>query len=116
MDLSDLQTMLDYHYWARDRAFEAIERLTSEQYNRDLGSSFKSVRETLTHIYAAEWAWYSRWQGESPTTLLTANRFSDLAALEAVWREHEAKMRAFVDGLTEHGTRRIIEYSLLSGQ
>jgi len=116
MDVRDLQTMVDYHYWARDRVFEAIERLTPEQYNRDLGSSFRSVRETLTHIYAAEWAWYMRWQGDSPTSLLSADQFPDLAALEGVWRAHEAKMRAFVDGLDRAGVERVIEYALLSGQ
>ena len=32
MNLQDLQTLLDYHYWARDRLLEAIEPLTPEQY------------------------------------------------------------------------------------
>jgi uncharacterized damage-inducible protein DinB len=116
MNPTDLQTMLDYHYWARDRVFEAIERLTPEQYHRDLGSSFKSIRDTLTHIYAAEWAWFMRWQGESPTALLPADRFPDLPSLEAAWREHEGRMRAFVGGLDANGTARVIQYTLLSGQ
>ena len=116
MNVNDLQTMLDYHYWARDRMFAAIERLTPEQYNRDLGSSFKSVRDTLTHMYAAEWAWFKRWQGESPTALLPADRFPDLASLETVWRDHEGRMRAFIGSLDENGTSRVIHYTLLSGQ
>ena len=114
MNIDDLKTMIDYHYWARDRLLEAIEPLTPEQYNRDLGSSFKSVRETLTHLYAAEWAWYSRWQGQSPTSLLPTDTFPDLAALTATWRDLEKNVRAFVDG--QAGTTdRIIEYTLLSG-
>ena len=116
MTVQDLQTMLDYHYWARDRAIEGIERLTPEQYTRDLGSSFKSIRETITHVYAAEWAWYMRWQGESPTALLPADRFADLAALGSAWREHELKMRGFVNSLDDAGTSRVIEYTLLNGQ
>jgi hypothetical protein len=28
VDLADLQTLLDYHYWARDRMFDAVEALT----------------------------------------------------------------------------------------
>ena len=116
MNLQDLKTMIDYHYWARDRLLDAIEPLTANEYNRDLGSSFKSVRETVTHIYAAEWAWYERWRGESPTALLPADRFADLSALAAAWSEHERKMRAFVDGLGDGGVDRIIHYTLLSGQ
>jgi len=116
MNLQDLQTMLAYHYWARDRMLGAVEALTPEQYTRDLGSSFKSIRETVTHIYAAEWAWYSRWQGTSPTALLPADRFADLAALRQAWTEHEGKMRAFVNGLGEQDVARVIEFKLLSGQ
>ena len=69
MNLQDLQTMLDYHYWARDRMLHALEPLSPDDYNRNLGSSFTSIRETATHVYAAEWAWYMRWRGESPTAL-----------------------------------------------
>ena len=115
MNHQDLKTMLDYHYWARDRMLDAIEPLSSDQYNRDLGNSFKSIRDTATHIYAAEWAWYQRWRGESPTTLLTSDRFVDLAALRQAWTEHERKMRAFVDGLDEADVGRVISFKLLSG-
>ncbi len=107
--------MLEYHYWARDRLFDALEPLGPEQYDRDLGSSFRSIRETMTHIYAAEWAWYERWQGRSPTALLPADRFPDLVALRREWMSHETRMRAFVDGLDEAHVDRIIDYTLLSG-
>jgi uncharacterized damage-inducible protein DinB len=40
MNLQDLKTLLDYHYWARDRLLAALEPLTPEQFNRDLGNSF----------------------------------------------------------------------------
>jgi uncharacterized damage-inducible protein DinB len=107
--------MLDYHYWARDRLLDALEPLTPEQLNHDTGSSFKSIRETLVHIYAAESAWYSRWQGNSPTALLPSDQFSDLASVRRAWSEHEAKMRAFLEGLDEDGIARAFDYKLLSG-
>src|SRR5262245_40071190 len=116
MTLQDLQTLLDYHYWARDRLLDAVAALTAEQYQRDLGSSFKSVRETVTHVYAAEWAWFERWQGRSPTALLPSDRFADLAAVRAAWADNERRMRTFVDGLVDGGSDRVIEYKLLNGQ
>jgi len=115
MNRQDLQTLINYHYWARDRLLQAVETLTPEQYNKDLGSSFKSIRDTLTHIYAAEWAWHSRWLGTSPAALLPTDTFADLAALRRAWTEHERKMRAFVDGLGDQDTSRVIQYKLLSG-
>jgi uncharacterized damage-inducible protein DinB len=116
MELRDLLILLDYHYWARDRVLDAVSALPPEQFTRDMGSSFKSIRDTLAHTYAAEWAWYSRWQGTSPTALLPADRFPDVDTLRAEWRNHEAKMRAFLEGLGEAGINRVIEYKLLSGQ
>jgi uncharacterized damage-inducible protein DinB len=116
MNLQDLRAMLDYHYWARDRLLDALDPLTADQLNRDLGSSFKSIRETVIHTYAAEWAWHSRWQGHSPTALLPADQFPDIAAVRRAWSQHEGDMRAFLDGLGEDGVSRVFEYTLISGQ
>lgn len=116
MNLQDLRTLLEYHYWARDRLLDAIEALDSEQFTRDLGSSFKSIRDTVAHTYAAEWAWHSRWQGHSPTALLPADQFPDVASIRAAWSAHEAKVRAFLDELGDSGITRVFDYKLLSGQ
>jgi len=115
MNVRDLQTMIDYHYWARDRALDATAALDVTQYNKDLGSSFKSIRDTLTHTYAAEWAWYQRWHGTSPSGLITPDQFADLGALRAAWADHERKMRAFVDGLTDADIDRVFEFTMLNG-
>lgn len=116
MTTQDLQTLLDYHYWARDRTLEAVEPLTPEQFTRDLGSSFRSVRDTLVHLLAAETNWYLRWQGTSPTTMLSPDGFADVSSLRAAWRDHETKMRSFVAQLDEAGTQRIYQYKMLNGQ
>jgi uncharacterized damage-inducible protein DinB len=116
MNLQDLNTLLDYHYWARDRMFDALESLTPEQADRDVGNSFKSIRDTVTHLYAAEWAWYKRWQGTPPTALLPADTFADLAAVRRAWAELETNVRALLDELGEGGVARVFEYKLFSGQ
>jgi len=115
MTLTDLQTLVDYHYWARDRLLEAIEPLSAEQWRRDLGSSFKSIHEKVAHIYAAEWAWHQRWQGNSPTALFPAEKLPDVASVRRAWSELEAKVRAFLAGLGEAGITRVFEYRLLNG-
>ncbi len=43
LTIDDLRALVDYHCWARARVLDALERLTPEQYTRDLGSSFKSI-------------------------------------------------------------------------
>jgi uncharacterized damage-inducible protein DinB len=114
--LADLETLLDYHYWARDLVLDAAEPLTPEQFVRDLGSSFRSIRDTLAHTYSAEWVWYSRWQGISPTALLPPDQFPDVPSIRGVWSAHEGKVRAFLSGLGEERVNRVFEYRLLSGQ
>jgi len=116
MNSADLRTLVDYHYWARDRALDAAALLTPEQFTKDLGSSFKSVRDTLAHAYSAEWAWYSRFQGISPTSMLAYDQFPDVQSLRTAWREVEAKMRAFVNGLDDGAVGRVYEFKMLSGQ
>jgi uncharacterized damage-inducible protein DinB len=115
MNLRDLQVLLAYHYWARDRIMDAAEALTPEQFTKDLGSSFKSVRDTLAHIYFAEWIWYQRWTGTSPPAGLPADMFPNLGTLRRAWNEHEQKVRALVDGAGDDGLQRVIEYQLLNG-
>jgi uncharacterized damage-inducible protein DinB len=116
MNLQDLRTLLEYHYWARDRMFEALEPLTADEVNRDMGNSFKSIRDTVVHLYAAEWAWYSRWQGTSPDKLLPADMFPDLAAVRLAWADLEVKIRAYLEDLGDANVTQVIEYKLLSGQ
>lgn len=110
-----LQLLLDYHYWARDRVLVAVSGLSPEDYARPLGSSFASVRDTLNHIYLAEWIWYCRWRGQSPTGP-PSDQLPDLDTLRQKWIEHEAKVRAFLQATDAAGLTRVIEYKLLSGQ
>jgi len=116
MDLQTLRTLLDYHYWARDRLLDAVGALSPDQFTRDMGSSFRSVRDTCAHIYAAEWAWHARWQGMSPTALLPLDQFPDVPSLRQPWTTHETHMRAFLESLGETGIHRVFEYTLINGQ
>lgn len=115
MTHADLRTLLDFHYWARDRMLDAIEPLTPEQWTQDLGNSFRSVRDTVAHIYSAEWVWYERWRGNAPAALLSADQFPDVAAIRRAWTEHEQSVRALVDQLGDDGVARVIPYTLFSG-
>jgi uncharacterized damage-inducible protein DinB len=115
MTHAEVQTLIDYNYWARDRLLEAVDRLTPEQFTRDLGSSFRSVRDTLAHLHAAEWIWYRRWVGESPSALPPADRFPDAASVGTAWRDMEAQIRAYFTPLDDWALERVIEYKSTAG-
>lgn len=115
MNLTDLKTMVDYNYWARDRLIEVVAPLTIEQFTKDLGSSFKSIRDTMAHVHAAEWIWHQRWIGHSPTALLPNDRFADVAALRAAWNETEKDIREYVDRGGEGIVDEVYHFRLLNG-
>ena len=110
MTFQELQLLLEYHYWARDRLFEAVAPLTHEQITTDRGNSFSSIHATLVHLYGADWIWHSRWEGVSPTALPAASEFADLAAVRSAWQDIETRLRALVNRLGENGIQRPIEY------
>ena len=115
MTHADLTLLLEFHYWARNRVLDAAAQLTADQYTRDTGNSFPSVRDTLVHMYSAEWAWFERWHGVSPASMLNPADYPDVESLRAAWTEHEAKMRAFLAGLDEAGLARSVAYRSLAG-
>jgi uncharacterized damage-inducible protein DinB len=107
--------LLDFHYWSRDRLLVAADALTPEQYARPLGNSFSSVRDTLNHLYNAEWVWYSRWLGESPVSFPRDDERPDLRTLRQHWSGLEAKVRAYLAVFGQAELDRVIEYRLMSG-
>lgn len=117
MTRQDAVTLLDYHYWARDRMIEAVDALTPEQYSKDLGSSFTSVRDTVVHAYGAEWNWYERWVGHSPTALPDVAVFPDVATLRTAWKTQERNIRLLVDALASaNELDRVFKYRTFDGQ
>ena len=116
MTLEDVMTLLDYHYWGRDRMLDAVEALTPDQFVADLGGSFKSVRDTVVHTYGAEWNWYLRWVGNSQTGFPEGSAFPDVASIRAAWRAQEEKVRLFVGTLGEANLIRTFKYRTFDGQ
>jgi uncharacterized damage-inducible protein DinB len=116
MNHADLTTMLEFHYWARDRVLDAVEQLTPEQFTRDMGSSFRSIRDTLVHLMSADTNWLMRWHGTSPTSMLHPNDYADAPTLRAAWNAQETEMRAFVASLDDESVTRAIDYKTLDGR
>ena len=116
MTPDDIRILLDYNYWARDRALACAESLPPEQLSRDLGSSFGSVLDTLVHIYFAEWIWHRRWSGESPSGPPDTRRLMSVAALREAWLPLEQQIRRLAEGLGPSGLAGTLDYTSMNGQ
>jgi uncharacterized damage-inducible protein DinB len=63
MTVKDLEVLYDYGYWANKKLFDAIARLTPEQFTQPVAGSYGSIRSTLVHAMSAEWGWLDRCGG-----------------------------------------------------
>ena len=122
MTLDDIQLLYEYDRWANNRVFQAVSGLSLEQFTRDLGGSFGSVRDTLLHILAGEWTWLVYWREQSHGPALLAElrtrreslfnpvSFPNVAAVRSKWAEVEEDQIAFVSSLTNACLGKMLPY------
>jgi len=122
MTIDDIRLLCQYDRWANNRVLKAASTLSAEEFTRDLGGSFRSVRDTLVHIIGGEWIWLRYWK-EPPTNsvLLTGLRtrrdllfnpesFPNVATVQLKWAEVENEQTEFVNGLTDELLERMLPF------
>jgi len=115
MNVEDFRVLYEFNSWANQRTLDSCAALTQEQFTRDLGSSFKSVRDTLVHIFSAQWIWLERWHGRVPAAFPNAADFPDFASVKRRWREVESDLSKFIAPLQPEQLDRVLHYKLMSG-
>jgi uncharacterized damage-inducible protein DinB len=110
-----LRVLFQYNQWANRKLLDACSALTNEQFTRDLGSSFRSVRDTLVHLYGAEWVWNERIEGRSPSSLHSGSAFPDLSSVRAKLEEMDSYYLDYVTRLTPQDLERVIRYKSFAG-
>ena len=113
MSPEEMRVLFEYNAWANHRALDAASALSADQFTQPLGSSFSSVRDTLAHICGAEWIWFERFHGRSPSTLPDVKAFANADSLRRHWFLQEAELLAFVKGLTQQDLDYVMEYQTL---
>lgn len=114
MSLEEIRGLFDYNTWANRRSLDAAAALTNEQFLQPMGSSFSSVRDTLAHIYSAEWIWLERFHGNSPSTFLDTSNLTDIASLKNVWQEQDSRLQSYIRGLKPADLECTHEYKTLN--
>jgi uncharacterized damage-inducible protein DinB len=115
MDVNDFRLLYDFNAWANRRTLDACSGLAAELFTRDLGSSFRSLRDTLAHIYGAEWIWLERWHERIPASLPTAADFPDFESIRKRLTEMDRTLVDYVAGLTTDDIHRVAEFKTLAG-
>jgi uncharacterized damage-inducible protein DinB len=97
----DVRNQFAYDRWANARLLDAATRLTPEEYVRDLGASFASVRGTLIHIIRGEKVWLHRWVTGSRMPEVAPGDLPDCASLQEAFSQWSTERRVFAEDLTD---------------
>ncbi len=116
MDLATITTLYKFNSWANERALTAASRLAPGDFTRDLRSSYRSIRDTLTHLIWSEWIWLQRWNGVSPTTVFSPEDFPSVDILRARFEAVAAERFALLERLTAEQLQQVVEYTNLKGE
>jgi uncharacterized damage-inducible protein DinB len=112
MTVKDLERLFDYGYWANRKLFDAMSRLTPEQFTKPLADSHGSIRNTMVHVLSAEWGWLSRCGGPERSAPLNPDHYPTTASLVDVWNRVEGHMREFLSTLRDEDLDRNIEFAI----
>jgi uncharacterized damage-inducible protein DinB len=114
--VEEFRQLYAFNRWATERILQAVASLPQEQFQQDLGSSFRSIRDTLVHMMSGEWVWLSRWNGSSPAAMPEHWQEVGFERMSAEWTELDGQLQAFVGNLTEDGLDRLISYRSTAGE
>ena len=115
MNVEDFRLLCDFNAWANQRTLESCAALTAEQFTRDLSSSFKSVRDTLAHLYGAQWIWLERWHGRVPSGFPAPADFPDLETTRRKFTEIDSNLVDYAASLNADDIQRVIEFKTMAG-
>ena len=116
MNVSDIQLLFDYNYWANDLMLTTAAALSPEQLTQPTSFSWRSLQGTLTHILDSEFIWrnichHHRFNGR----LTDTESFPTLESLKTYWQGEQRQMRDFIDSLQDSDMAGIVRYEIPEG-
>ncbi len=102
MTAEDVRTHLRYSRWASTKLLEAALALPADQLRRDVGSSHKSIYETLAHIHYGDRVWLYR--------VLGLEHAAATDPLEVDWPRIQQRWEEWANAVTDADVARVIEY------
>ena len=104
-----------YNTWCNRRLYDTAAGLTDADYRADRGAFFKSVHGTLNHLLVTDRIWMRRFTGEGAVAgSLDAILFEDFAGLRAARQAEDARIEAYIEGLSEAELAGTIRYRTMT--
>jgi uncharacterized damage-inducible protein DinB len=116
MNVEEARTLSDYGWWARDRLLAVAQGLSEDDFAKENGFTYRSIRGILVHALDAEATWCSRFLGEAVGPPPGDDELRSVDALRMAWALGETRMRGFLQGVTEAALRDDIIFRTRRGQ
>ena len=115
--VTHLRTMATYNAWANRRLYDAAAAVSDARYRRPVGVFFGSLHGTLNHLLVTDRIWMRRLTGEGDAPArLDAILFERLDALRLAREAEDARIQAYVAGLSAADLDADLSYATTSGK
>jgi uncharacterized damage-inducible protein DinB len=99
-----------YNSWATGILFDAMEKLSPDQYNAPGCSGHGSIKETLAHLLATQWGWFSWFDGSMPidkakSVKITDEEINSLNEARKKWDAIDQQTGRFLEIETEESLK-----------
>jgi uncharacterized damage-inducible protein DinB len=109
---ADLQRLFDYSYWATGQILRSAEELSQAEFVAPTDVTYRNIRGTLVHTLDVERSWRLRLRGEPQQTWeseLAHDDFPNVRALADTWREDQAEMRTWLNGIDDEALDAVVD-------
>jgi len=55
--------LIEYHLWAHKRVLQQLADLSAEDWSKNVGGSFSSLKALFQHLLESDYRWLQRWKG-----------------------------------------------------
>jgi uncharacterized damage-inducible protein DinB len=97
-----LQQYAAYNIWATKQLVDRISKLTEEEIQREIISSFPSVYKTVRHMWLAEEVWWKRLKLTENIVLESATFEGTFSEMTDILAKQSQQFKDWVDNATEN--------------
>ncbi len=116
--VTHFQMLGRYNTIVNERLYAVCAELTDEEYRQEGVGSFRSIHRTLNHILLGDQIWMTRFTttGVTSTPALATILYDDFPALRQARVQEDARIEAFLAGLTESFLGSTVTYQNNAGK
>jgi uncharacterized damage-inducible protein DinB len=114
MTPNEIKGIFDYNFWAFDRVWHCISRLSDDQFIEEIDYSTGSIRNMILHIMSGNRAWMSVLRGSELPPRLALEDFDTQSKTRAKWDDLKTEFLDHLAYLDQEQLDGIVNWELLS--